>query len=247
MDLALTGRRALVTGASSGLGFGCAQALAAEGAEVTLVARDAERLAAAAATIASSTHTLVGDLSDLDAIAGLVAAADDLMGGVDILIVNAGGPPAGTFGTIAFQQYEAALRLNLLSGVALCQAALPAMRERGWGRVVAITSTSVREPIGNLILSNTARAGFTAFLKTVATEIAGDGVTVNSLQPGLHVTDRITNLYGDTGSLAAGVPTHTLGDPGDFGRIAAFLCSDSAKYITGTAIPVDGGAVRGLQ
>ena len=113
MDLALTGRRALVTGASSGLGLGCAQALAAEGAEVTLVARDAERLAAAAATIASSTHTLVGDLSDLDAIAGLVAAADDLMGGVDILIVNAGGPPAGTFGTIAFQQYEAALRLNL--------------------------------------------------------------------------------------------------------------------------------------
>ena len=247
MDLALTGRRALVTGASSGLGLGCAQALAEEGALVTLVARRADRLAAAAATIHAPVHTLVGDLADLDGIAGLVAAASDLMGGIDIVIVNAGGPPAGTFDSITFEQYEAALRLNLLSGVALCQAALPAMRERGWGRIVAITSTSVREPIGNLILSNTARAGFTSFLKTVATEVAGDGVTVNSLQPGLHATDRIANLYGDTSNLAAGVPTHTIGDPADFGRIAAFLCSDAAKYVTGVAIPVDGGAVRGLQ
>ena len=101
--------------------------------------------------------------------------------------------------------------------------------------------------MANLILSNTARAGFTSFLKTVATEVAGDGVTVNSLQPGLHATDRIATLYGDTSNLAAGVPTHTIGDPADFGRIAAFLCSDVAKYVTGVAIPVDGGAVRGLQ
>lgn len=214
---------------------------------MVLLARSVERLAAAAATIPTPTHTLVGDLSDLDSIPGLVAAADELMGGIDIVIVNAGGPPAGTFASLEFEQYETALRLNLLSGVALCQAALPGMRARGWGRIVAITSTSVREPMANLLLSNTARAGFTAFLKTVATEIAADGVTVNTLQPGLHMTDRITSLYGDTSSLAAGVPTRTLGDAGDFGRIAAFLCSDSARYITGASIPVDGGALRGLQ
>ena len=122
------------------------------------------------------------------------------------------------------------------------------MRERKWGRIVAITSTSVREPMSNLILSNTARAGFTAFLKTVATEVAGDGVTVNSLQPGLHNTARLAGLYGgDLGAVAAAVPSGTLGDPADFGRIAAFLCSDSAKFVNGAALPVDGGALRGLQ
>ena len=170
------------------------------------------------------------------------------MGGIDIVIVNAGGPPAGNFASTPFERYEAALRLNLLSGVALCEATLPGMRERKWGRIVAITSTSVREPMSNLILSNTARAGFTAFLKTVATEVAGDGVTVNSLQPGLHNAARLAGLYGgDLGAVAAAVPSGTLGDPADFGRIAAFLCSDSAKFVNGAALPVDGGALRGLQ
>ncbi|MGB8857906.1 MAG: SDR family oxidoreductase [Ilumatobacteraceae bacterium] len=248
MDLALNGRRALVTGASSGLGLGCAQALAAEGAQVTLVARSAERLAAAAATIPTPVHTLAADLGELGGIPEVVAAAEALMGGIDIVIVNAGGPPAGNFATTPFERYEPALRLNLLSGVALCEAALPGMRQRKWGRIVAITSTSVREPMGNLILSNTARAGFTAFLKTVATEVAADGVTVNSLQPGLHNTARLAGLYGgDIAAAAAGVPAQTLGDPADFGRIAAFLCSDSAKYVTGASIPVDGGALKGLQ
>jgi len=248
MDLALQGKRALVTGASSGLGLGCAQALAAEGAAVTLVARSADRLAAAATTIPTGAHTLEADLGDLAGIASLVAAATQLMGGIDIVIVNAGGPPAGNFASTPFERYEAALRVNLLSGVALCEATLPGMRERKWGRIVAITSTSVREPMSNLILSNTARAGFTAFLKTVATEVAGDGVTVNSLQPGLHNTARLAGLYGgDLGAVAAAVPSGTLGDPADFGRIAAFLCSDSAKFVNGAALPVDGGALRGLQ
>jgi len=248
MDLALQGKRALVTGASSGLGLGCAQALAAEGATVTLVARSAEKLADAAATIPTAVHTLAADLSELDGIPEVVAAAIELMGGVDIVIVNAGGPPAGNFANTPFERYEAALRLNLLSGVALTEATLPGMRERKWGRIVAITSTSVREPMGNLILSNTARAGFTAFLKTVATEVAADGVTVNSLQPGLHNTARLAGLYGgDISAAAAGVPTGTLGDPADFGRVAAFLCSDSAKFITGVALPIDGGALKGLQ
>ena len=248
MDLAVKGRRALVTGASSGLGLGCAQALAAEGAVVTLVARSAERLAAAAATIPGGCHTLVGDVSDLDSVEGLVARAEEVMGGIDILIANAGGPPPGTFESTPLDAYEPALRLNLLSTVAMCRATVPAMRERRWGRVVAITSVSVRQPIGTLILSNTARAGLTGFLKTLAIEVAGDGVTVNSLQPGLHHTDRLGALYGAaTSDLAAGIPARRLGDPGDFGRIAAFLCSDSARFVTGAAIPVDGGAYAGLQ
>ena len=249
MDLALTGRRALVTGASSGLGLGCAQALVAEGATVTIVARNAEKLAAATATMhgPGAVHTLVGDVSDLDSVADLVAAAERLMGGIDILVANAGGPPPGTFATTPFANYEPALRLNLLSAVAMCQATIPAMQVRGWGRVIAITSMAVREPIAHLILSNTARAGLTGFLKTVATEVAADGVTVNTLQPGLHLTDRLAGLYDDPSGLAATIPTHTLGDPADFGRIAAFLCSDAAKFLTGTSIPVDGGASKGLQ
>jgi 3-oxoacyl-[acyl-carrier protein] reductase len=178
---------------------------------------------------------------------GLVAAAEGLMGGIDILIANAGGPPPGTFATTPFANYEPALRLNLLSTVAMCQATVPAMQSRGWGRVIAITSMSVREPLAHLILSNTARAGVTGFLKTVATEVAADGVTVNTLQPGLHLTDRLAGLYDDPTGLAATVPTRTLGDPADFGRIAAFLCSDAARFMTGVSIPVDGGAGRGLQ
>jgi len=249
MDLALTGRRAFVTGASSGLGLGCAQALAAEGATVTIVARSASKLAAAASSISGpgTVHTLVGDVSDLATVPGLVAAAEALMGGIDIVIANAGGPPPGTFATTPFEHYEPALRLNLLSTVAMCQATIPAMRSRGWGRVIGITSMSVREPLAHLILSNTARAGVTGFLKTVATEVAADGVTVNTLQPGLHLTDRLAGLYDDPAGLAATVPTRTLGDPADFGRVAAFLCSDAARFITGVSIPIDGGAGKGLQ
>src|SRR5690606_15949574 len=163
------------------------------------------------------------------------------------LIANAGGPPPGRFADTDLARYEPALRLNLLSTVAMCKATVPAMQARGWGRVVAITSTSVREPIDRLILSNTARAGLTGFLKTLAREVAVDGVTVNSLQPGLHDTERLRTLYGEGPSLAAGVPAGVIGDPADFGRIAAFLCSDAAKFVTGAAIPVDGGALRGLM
>lgn len=248
MDLSLVGKRALVTGGSSGLGLGCAQALAAEGAIVTIMARSQERLDVGAATIRELVHTQVGDLSHIDDIPSLIAQADDVMGGIDILIANAGGPPAGNFASITMAQYDEAIRTNMLATIAMCQACVPAMQSRGWGRVIAITSTSVREPIGNLILSNTARAGLTGFLKTLATEVAGDGVTVNSLQPGLHRTDRLARLYGgDLSAVAAATPTQTIGDPADFGRIAAFLCSDSAKFMTGTAIPVDGGATRNLQ
>lgn len=247
MELGLSGRRALVTGASSGLGLGTARALAADGARVVLVARSQERLDAAAASVDGDVHTLVADVSDTGQVGAMVEQATSLLGGIDILIANAGGPPAGNFASTDLDAYLPALQLNLLSTVAMCKAAVPAMTERGWGRVVAITSVSVRQPIAHLILSNTARAGVTGFLKTLALEVAANGVTVNSLQPGLHRTDRLVGLYADPDAVAQGIPAKKLGDPDDFGRIAAFLCSDAAQFITGSAIPVDGGAYAGLQ
>lgn len=252
MELGLSGRRALVTGASSGLGLATAAALASEGAEVMIVARSAERLEGAAAAIltrapSASVHTLVADVSESDGVDAMAHQATEVLGGVDILIANAGGPPPGGFASTPMEAYLPALRLNLLSTVAMCTALVPAMRANRWGRVVAITSVTVREPNPNLILSNTARAGLTGFLSTLAREVAADGVTVNSVQPGLHRTARLEALYDDVDAIAATIPTQTIGDPDDFGRVAAFLCSDSAKFITGAAIPIDGGASHGLQ
>jgi 3-oxoacyl-[acyl-carrier protein] reductase len=139
------------------------------------------------------------------------------------------------------------LNLNLLSTVAMCKAVVDDMCNRSWGRIIAITSVTVRQPSPNLILSNTARAGLTGFLKTLATEVAYRGVTVNSLQPGLHRTARLVGLYENPDEMAINIPARALGDPDDFGRVAAFLCSTSARFITGAAIPVDGGAYSGLQ
>ena len=251
MDLGLRGKRALVTGGSSGLGLGCAAALAAEGVSVVLVARSQERLDRAAASLqpahGASLHTVVADVGKVNEVQHAVDEATRLLGGIDILIANAGGPPGGDFTHTDLEAYLPAIELNLLSTVAMCKAVVPAMCERGWGRVVAITSVSVRQPIANLILSNTARAGLTGFLKTLAREVAATGVTVNSLQPGLHATDRLVGLYQDPAEMAATVPAKRLGDPGDFGRVAAMLCSDAASFITGAAVPVDGGAYAGLQ
>jgi 3-oxoacyl-[acyl-carrier protein] reductase len=246
MDLGLTGKRAVVAGASTGLGLGCAQALAAEGARVVIGSRSEERIQAAAATIDGAVG-LVGDVSTVEGATDFVERSISALGGIDILIANAGGPPAGTFDTTELEAYEGALQLNLLSTVAMLHAALPGMRDQGWGRVVAITSYSVRQPLGSLILSNTARAGVTGFLKTVATEVAPDGVTVNSLQPGLHATERLLGLGIDPEKAAATIPTRELGAADDFGRVAAFLCSESARFITGVALPVDGGTCSGLQ
>jgi 3-oxoacyl-[acyl-carrier protein] reductase len=163
-------------------------------------------------------------------------------------VPNAGGPPAGDFAAIDdVEAYARAFELNALSTIAMCKAAVPAMQARRWGRVVAITSISVRQPIATLILSNTARAGVTGFLKTLATEVAPDGVTVNSLQPGLHATERLGALHGDGADLAAGIPVRRVGRPEDFGACVAFLCSDAANFVTGAAIPVDGGVSGGLQ
>lgn len=246
MDMGIAGRTAAVAGASSGLGFASARALASEGVRVAICGRDRERIEAAAARIDGAVP-LVADVSTVEGATGFVEAAIDALGRVDILVPNAGGPPPGTFASTPLEAYQPALELNLLSTVAMCEAAVPAMCERGWGRVVAITSVSVRQPIPALILSNTARAGATAFLKTLAHEVADRGVTVNTVQPGLHLTDRLRQLYrGDTAA-AATVPTQVLGDPDDFGAVVAFLCSAHARFVVGAALPVDGGASQGLQ
>ena len=247
MDLGLQDRRAAVAGASAGLGFASAAALIAAGARVAICGRDRGRIEDAAGRLGERCIGLVADVSTGAGGAAFVEAAADALGGVDVLVTNAGGPRPGNFASTTFEDYPAALELNLVSVVGMCQAAVPAMRAAGWGRVVAITSIAVRQPITDLILSTTARAGATGFLKALAREVAADGVTVNSVQPGYHATDRLTSLFGgepDPASL--GVPSGTIGRPEDFGAVVAFLCSDQARFITGTHLPVDGGSYAGL-
>jgi len=246
MDLGIAGRRAAVAAASKGLGFAVAQALVAEGVQVAVCGRSADTIEAAASQLGETVVPLVADVSTPEGAAGFVRDARAALGGVDILVGNAGGPPPGTFASVTVEQYLDAFELNCHSTIAMCYEAVPEMRERKWGRVVAITSIAVRQPIPTLILSNTARAGLTGFLKTLAREVAADGVTVNSLLPGLHATERVAALHADPSHAAAGIPAGTIGDPSDFGRIAAFLCSEHARYVTGTATAVDGGADAAL-
>ncbi len=247
MDLGIAGRRAAVAGASSGLGLATAKALAAEGAEVLICGRDQARIEAAALAVGHECIPVVCDVATAGGGEAFVAAAIEALGGVDILIANAGGPPPGTFASTPLDVYQVGLDLNLLSVVGMCKAAIPAMQARRWGRVIAITSVAVRQPIPTLILSNTARAGVTGFLKTVAREVAIDGVTVNTVQPGLHLTGRVTQLYGSAPDAAAmGIPAGVMGDPDDFGHVVTFLCSDHAAFVTGVQMHVDGGAYGGL-
>lgn len=247
MDLGLQGKTAAIAAGTAGLGLGTAQALAREGVRVVICGRDDVKLRRALADIGNGAEGFVCDVSTDVGGREFVERSIDLLGSVDILVANGGGPPAGTFASTPQDQYLPALQNNLLSIVAMCHAAVPGMRERQWGRVLAITSVSVRQPINSIILSNTARAGATAFLKTLAREVAGDGITVNTIQPGTHATDRITQLYGtNLDAVAAGIPAGIVGDAADFGRIAAFMCSESAKFMTGVQLHVDGGAYAGL-
>ena len=246
MDLGIAGRRAAVAAASKGLGFGVARALAAEGVTVAICSRDRVAIDAAATEIGHDAVPLVADVGTVAGATGFVHDARTALGGIDILVLNAGGPPPGDFEHTTVDQYLDAFELNCRGAIAMCYEAVPEMRERKWGRVVAITSIAVRQPIPNLILSNTARAGLTGFLRTLAREVAGDGVTVNSLLPGLHATERIAALHGSADALAAGIPAGFVGDPGEFGEVAAFVCSQPARYLTGTTIQVDGGAYGAL-
>lgn len=245
MDLGLSGKRVAVAAASTGLGFASAAALCAEGATVAICSRSRDRVEAAAQRLGESAIPLVADVGSEGGARGFVRQAVEQLGGLDVLVANAGGPPPGLPSATAIEAYRRAIDLNLLSTVAMCQEALPALQDGGWGRIVAITSSGARQPIGFLAASSVARAGVSSFLKTLATEVAASGVTVNAIQPGLHATDRVKEL-GGAEDLAKRVPVQKIGSPEDFGKVVAFLCSEPAGFVTGTALLVDGGAYPGL-
>jgi 3-oxoacyl-[acyl-carrier protein] reductase len=262
MDLGIDGRVALVTGASSGLGLAAAKRLAAGGARVVLVSRSRERLETAATAVHAATGAHVdlvpGDLADPANVPDIVARARAAAGPIDILVANAGGPSPGRFDELTREQFDAAYRLTFLAAVELCRAALPDMTATGWGRIVAITSTSVKEPIAGLLLSNAFRTGLTAFLKTLSREVGTSGITVNSVAPGYTETDRLVQLAqrSATGSgrtieevyagWAAATAVGRLGQPDEIGAAVAFLCSEPAAFITGQVLVADGGRTGGL-
>ncbi len=246
MDLGIEGKVALVTGGSKGLGLGIASALAAEGARVAVSSRSEERITAAAAEIGA--RGFVHDASEVDGVERLVASVEDAFGGpVEILIANSGGPPANPDAlSFGLDQWRAAYDLLLLGQIALIERVLPGMRSRGWGRVLSVSSSVVREPSPVLVLSAAHRAGLLAALKTIARQVAADGVTINSLLPGLIATDRTRSLGADAPEQVQALPAKRLGTVEEFAAAAAFLCSARASYITGTTLLVDGGATRAV-
>jgi 3-oxoacyl-[acyl-carrier protein] reductase len=247
VDLGIEGRRAVVGAGSEGLGFHTARALAQEGVRVLVCGRDAAKLAAAVERIGAGASAFAADLSTAEGARSLVGHALETLGQVDILVANVGGPPMGLAVKTDLDELRAALDRCLLSMVELCQGLVPGMRERGWGRILAITSSGVRQPLPGMVYSNASRAGLTGYLKTLAREVIADGVTVNSLLPANQVTARLEALIGaGMDSYLASLPARRGGDPQDFGRIAAFLCSASANYLTGVALSVDGGSDSGL-
>ncbi|HLH67587.1 MAG TPA: SDR family oxidoreductase [Candidatus Dormibacteraeota bacterium] len=247
MDLGLKDTRALVAAASKGLGRACAAALAAEGARVFIVSRDEARLAETEREIGACGHLAV-DLARPGGPEAAVEAAVRTLGGLDVLVCNAGGPPPGTFESTPPDAWEVGYHLTLMSTVRLTRAALPHLKGSGRGRIVNITSISVRQPIPNLLLSNAFRSAVTAMAKTLSAEVAPYGVTVNNLAPGAILTDRARQLYGDDlEAIARGIPAGRLGDPAELGATCAFLCSLQAGYLTGQTIGLDGGALVGVH
>jgi 3-oxoacyl-[acyl-carrier protein] reductase len=262
MDLGIAGRAALVTGGSMGLGKAIARALSREGVRVVVSARNEARLRAAAEEIAGETGGEVvpipADMSRAEEIERLARAAAERLGAIDIAIANAGGPPGTRFDNTSAEQFEDAIRLNLMSTVRLAQAVTPGMKARGWGRFIALTSVSVKQPLAGLILSNTARTGVVGFVKTIAAELAPHGVLCNVVAPGFMRTGRVEELAEERArnegrsadeimrENAARIPLGRMGDPQEFGDVVAFLCSERASYVTGVTLQVDGGYVQGL-
>lgn len=258
MDLGLSGKVALVGGSSRGLGRAVATELAAEGADVVICARGEEALEEARAEIEAETGgsvaAVAADLSTTEGIDAVVEGARRAFGPVDILCTNTGGPPAGSFEAHDIETWRSAERLLLESVVELVRRVLPNMKDRGWGRIVTITSIAVKQPVQNLILSNSMRAAVTGLARTLANEVAPRGVTVNNVMPGYTHTARLEELAGASGEddddaferWTREIPMGRIGQPRELAALVAFLASERAGYITGTSIPVDGGWIRSL-
>ena len=244
MDLALGNRRALVMGGSRGLGKAIAKALLAEGAQVAICARGAERVAAAAAELGA--EGLVCDLSVPGAAAAVVEEATRRLGGLDILVVNTGGPPPSLFIDLDDSAWRRAFEGLWMSSVGAIRAALPGMRERRWGRILMVTSVAAKEPVPNLMLSNSLRAGLHGMINSLAREVAADQVTVNALLPGYTLTERLQELRLNEAVLAATIPAGRIGSPEEFAAVAAFLASGPASYVTGQALAIDGGLLQSI-
>jgi 3-oxoacyl-[acyl-carrier protein] reductase len=244
MDLGIANRRALVMGGSTGLGKAIAQSLTQEKARVAICARGAERLAATASQLGA--EGIVSDLSRPGGASAAVAEAERRLGPLDILVVNTGGPPAGTFADLTDDSWRAAFEALWMSSVGAIRGALTGMRSRQWGRVVVVTSIAAREPVSNLFLSNSLRAGLHGLVNALSKEVAADGVTVNALMPGYTMTERLQDLRLDESALTAQIPARRLGRSEDFGAAAAFLCSQQANYITGQALASDGGFLQAI-
>ena len=258
MNLGLGDKVALVCGASRGLGRAIADELAAEGASLALCSRDADALGATAAGIGPDVMAVPADLAVPGEPTRVVEAAVERFGRLDVLVANTGGPPAGTHDTLTLEDWDRATALLLRSTVELADAALPGMKDRGWGRILAVTSVAVKQPVDNLILSNSLRAAVTGYAKTLAREVAPHGITVNTILPGYTATERIAELNRANAEregvdpaeiqarLEASIPLGRLAEPEEFAALAAFLASERAGYITGGAFAVDGGWLRGL-
>ena len=258
MDLGLRGKVALVTAASKGMGKACAMALAAEGARVAMCARTEADLKAAADEVRTRTGAEVlavpADVTRADQVADLVQRVTGAWGGVDILIANAGGPPRGPFEEMSDEHWQAAFEISLLSVVRLVRAVLPSMKARNWGRILTIQSSSVKQPIPELLLSNAVRPGTHGLIKTLAGQVGRHNITVNTLCPGRILTDRLLSGAKSAGlpqeeyvrRVGADVPLGRVGTPEEFASVAVFLASERASYVTGVALQVDGGLVRGL-
>jgi 3-oxoacyl-[acyl-carrier protein] reductase len=256
MDLGLTGKTAIVAASSKGLGKACALALAAEGAHVTVCARTAAGLEAAATEVREATGAQVlavpADLATAAGIEDVVAATVQRFGGVDVLVANSGGPPRGVFADFTDDDWVAAFELVTLGFVRFVRAVTPLMRERGWGRIIGIQSSSVKQPVAGIDLSNGLRPGLAGLMKALVPELARDGITVNLVLPGAFRTDRIlASLAGlpaaevttRLAAMGASIPVGRLGEPVELGSLVTFLASAQAAYITGAAYQVDGGSI----
>jgi 3-oxoacyl-[acyl-carrier protein] reductase len=262
MDLGLKGKSALVAASSTGLGRAVAVALGGEGARVTLAARSEENLAAAARAVEAAggeANPVRCDLTDAASIDALLRAAERRFGGVDVLVTNSGGPPPGTFGDLSEDQWRTAVESLLFSVIRLSRGVLPHMKERKWGRIVSLVSVSVKQPVENLLLSNTIRPAVVGFAKSLSQEVAPYGITVNCVGPGFTRTARLDELAAARAKKSGttpeaifraweeSIPVRRLGKPEELADLVAFLASERAAYLTGLTITFDGGSVRGLM